>query len=187
MGSAAEEKPPRVLEVRVQRLRLDSDEDKALCAGFDCGSEEWELQVSDFIARKIWLPGRDPEHTLLAIEAQARKLFGFGAWKPLTVELPQRQEPVPVARVCYFGVAAEFKGAVDAHGRKWASRLYSTLEEDAHIQNPSAPNMPFELFCDRRNAHGLQFWTSQKRGFEIIGPGYGELLRLVRMPPGRSA
>lgn len=187
MGDGAEEEPPRVLEVRVRRLNLDSEDDKALCAGFDCGSEEWEVQVSDFITRKIWLPGRDPEHTLLAIEEQTGKLFGFGAWKRLTVELPQRQEPVPVARVCYFGVATEFKGAVDTDGRRWASRLYSTLEGDVRSQDPSSPRVPFELFCDQRNARGLRFWTGQKRGFKIIGSGYGELLRLVRVPPGESA
>lgn len=183
MASSAEEEPPSVLEVTVRRLRVDSEEDKALCAQFDCGSEEWELQVSDFIVRKVWLPGRDPEHTLLAIDKQTGKPLGFGAWKVLTVELPQRQEPVHVARVCYFGVATEFKGAVDTEGHRWGSRLYSTLEEDVRSQTLSAPNMPFELFCDRRNDRGLRFWTGQKRGFEIIGPGYGELLRLVRMPP----
>lgn len=184
MGAGAEENPPRVLEVEVRRLRLDSEADKALCAGFDSGSEEWELQVSDFIARKIWLPGRDPERTLLAIERDTGMLFGFGAWKPLTVELPQRDKPIPVARICYFGVATEFKGAVDANGRKWASRLYSTVEDDVRRQNPSAPSMPFELFCDQRNARGLRFWTGEKRGFKNIGPGYGELVRLVRVPPG---
>jgi len=183
MGGGAEEQPRLVPDVRVRRLRLDSEDDKTLCEGFDCGQEEWEHQVSDFIIRKIWLPGRDPEHTLVAIEAEAGALLGFGAWKHQTVELPQRPEPVAVVRVCYFGVALEFKGAVDADGHKWASRLYSTLEDDARAHESSTPDMPFELFCDRRNERGLRFWTSEARAFEVIGPGALELLRLVRVPP----
>lgn len=110
-------------------------------------------------------------------------MFGFGATKITTVELPQREAPVPVVRVCYFGVASAFKGAVDADGRKWASRLYSTVEADARTQPGWMPGMPFELFCDRRNERGLRFWTDRKRGFEIIGDAHGELLRLVRMAP----
>lgn len=174
------------LEVNVRRLRLDSAEDKALCATFECGAEEWETQVSDFIARKLWLPGRDPERTLLATEAVSGSIFGFGATKLTTVELPQRPEPVPVIRVCYFGVATAFKGAVDADGLKWASRLYSTVEADARSQ-PGAASAPLELFCDGRNQRGLRFWTDPKRGFEVIGAAYGDLLRLVRMPPSAPA
>jgi len=177
-----EDDPPPALEVTVRRLKLDSAEDKALCATFSCGSEEWEVQVSDFITRKLWLPGRDAEHTLLAVEAGSGLMFGFGATKVTTVELPQRPDPVPIVRVCYFGVASAFKGAVDTDGRKWASRLYTTVEADARSRAPS-PDVPFELFCDRRNERGLRFWTDTKRGFEVIGAAYGDLLRLVRMPP----
>lgn len=45
------------------------------------------------------------------------------------------------------------------------------------------PRPVLELFCDRRNDRGLRFWTGERRGFEVIGSGYGELLRLVRKPP----
>jgi hypothetical protein len=34
--------------------------------------------------------------------------------------------------------------------------------------------MALELFCDSRNERGLRFWTSDRRDFEIIGPGYGD-------------
>jgi hypothetical protein len=183
MGGGPEEAAPRVIDIRVRRLRLDSDEDRALCQDFDCGGEEWEVQVSRFITRTIWLSGRDAEVTLLGIEQESGQLFGFGAWKHTTVELPQREEPVPVIRICYFGVAQEFKGTVDADGHRWASRLYSTLEGDARRHPESTLDMPLELFCDRRNERGLRFWTGDRRGFEVIGPGYGELLRLVRTPP----
>jgi hypothetical protein len=183
MGGSPEEETPRVIVVRIRRLRLDSDDHRVLCATFDCGSEEWEVQVSRFISRTIWLPGRDSEFTLLGVEEESGRLFGFGAWKHTTVELPQREKPVPVIRICYFGVAEEFKGAVDADRRKWASRLYSTVEGDARKHPESTRDMPLELFCDRRNARGLRFWTSERRGYVVIGPGYGELLRLVRTPP----
>jgi hypothetical protein len=187
MGGGSEEEAPRVIAVRIRRLRLDSDDHRALCANFDCGSEEWELQVSRFISRTIWLPNREAEFTLLGVEEEETgHLFGFGAWKHTTVELPQRDNPVPVIRICYFGVAEEFKGAVDADGRKWASRLYSTVEDNARKHPESTLDMPLELFCDRRNERGLRFWTSDRRGFVVIGPGYGELLRLVRMPPAEE-
>ena len=181
--AAVEGEPPAVIDVGVRRLQLDSEDDRSLCAQFACGDEEWEIQVSDFIARKLWLPGRAAEHVVLAIDRGTGRIFGFGAWKHTTVELPQRDEPVEVIRICYFGVAEEFKGAVDSEGRRWASRLYTVVESEA-LADSGSPNMPIELFCDGRNERGLRFWTGASRGFEVIGQGYGELLRLVRVPPG---
>ena len=185
MGVRAEEPgAPLVPDVHVRRLRLDSDEDRALCAEFECGDEEWELQVSRFITRTVWLPGREPERVLLAIDGETECLLGFGAWKHTTAELPQRDDPVRLVRICYFGLATAFKGAVDPEGRKWASRIYSTLENDARHDAASEADMPFELYCDRRNRRGLRFWTKAPRSFRIIGRGYDHLLRLVRLPPG---
>jgi hypothetical protein len=166
--------------VRVRLLRLDDPADEALCAGFECGNEEWELEVSDFLNRKIWLKGREPERTLIAIDEESGRIFGFGAWKHTTVELPQRPDPVEVIRICYFGVDSAFKGAVDDQGRRLASVLYATVEADA--LSKSADGTPIELFCDARNERGRRFWTGAKRGFQIVGAGYGHLLRLVRRP-----
>jgi ribosomal protein S18 acetylase RimI-like enzyme len=185
MCGQPEGEAPRVVDARVKTLDRDSEEDKAPCEAFECGSDEWEVQVSRFITRNIWLPRKEPEHVLLAIDRASGDLVGFGAWKHTTVELPQQPEPVRIVRICFFGVASEYKGAVDNEGRRWASRLYSTVEAEARKDPETTLDMPFELYCDRRNERGLRFWTGAPRSYEVVGPGYAELLRLVRRPPGQ--
>lgn len=155
-------------------------EDRALCATFNCGDDEWHRDVSDFLTRKFWQPGRPQEATILAFVPGAESIFGFGCWKHSHTELPQRAEPIPVIRIPYFGVDVRYQGARDAEGHSWAGRLYRTLEEDAKAHVASSPGMPIELFCESRNERGLRFWGA--RGFQVVGHAYGDLLQLLRVP-----
>lgn len=168
---------PQVIDVEARRIR---SEDEDACADFSCGSEEWHRDVSDFLTRKYWQPGRQQEHTIIAFVARTTSVFGFGCWKHTHAEVPQRPEPIPVIRLPYFGVNEPYQGARDEEGRSWAGRLYRTLEDDARADPESLPTMPIELYCDRRNLKGLGFW--QSRGFEVVREAWGDLLQLLRVP-----
>lgn len=171
---------PEVASLAVRSLL---DNDQPLCQPFACGDAEWEREVSDYLRRKFWLPGRTREDVLIAFVEGADDVFGYGAWKATRVELPQRDEPVPVIRVCYFGVDSRFQGARDPDGRSWAGRLYATVEQRARSASPEAGAMPLELYCHQENAVGRRFWES--RGYRIVDPNYlagGMYLQFLRVP-----
>ncbi len=168
---------PTVTGLDVRRIR---PEDQGACRSFSCGEEEWHLDVSRFLTHRYWQPGRQQEQTIIALLAGTATIFGFGCWKHTHAELPQRVNPIPVIRIPYFGVHEDYQGAKDAEGRGWAGRLYATLENDALGHPESAPDMPIELYCDRRNEPGLRFWCL--RGFRYVRDAQGDLLQLVRVP-----
>jgi hypothetical protein len=174
---------PNVPALSVREVVSD-DEPRAQT--FSCGDGPWHKDVADYLSRKYWLPGRKREEALIALIPDTDDIFGFGCWKHTVVELPQRPEPLRVIRICYFGVDRRFQGAREpATGQSWAGRLYSTLETVARSHPDSDPSMPAELYCDHRNAQGLAFWQSGRRGFKIVDPDSlagGAYLQLVRIP-----
>jgi GNAT superfamily N-acetyltransferase len=178
----SEEGAPARPEVAALQIRRLQPAHKDACQGFSCGNEEWQREVSDYLTRKYWLPGRSQEEALVAFISGTEDIYGFGAWKHTHAE--HEGERIPVIRVAYFGVDTRYQGARDAAtNQSWTGRLYATLEQQARTHPQSTSDMRFELYCDHRNEDGLEFW--QSRGYQIVHPAQlvaEKYLQLLRVP-----
>jgi hypothetical protein len=133
---------------------------------FQCGPEDYDLQVARFIRELVWQGRPRGEYTIIAYVVDSDDIFGFGSWKHVQIELPG-EEPLAAIRIPYFGVDLRFRGERDPNGASWAGRLYATLEAFARRHEDSVPGMPVELFCVEGNDHGQAFCA--RRGFVDIG------------------
>jgi hypothetical protein len=145
-----------------------------LVQDFDCGSEPFEREVSNWIKDWIWKGSRvrERDRTIIGLDREANEaVVGYGTWDHVAAF---GTEPVDThVEIAWFGIASEYKGVADSSGATVAELLYATLESIALDHPDSASDMPLTLTCHVDNIRGRRFW--ERQGYKLVGPPYAEV------------
>ncbi len=166
--------------LRLGSVRPIRTEDREACERYECDEDPWDEQVARFIRTLVWRGRPSDEQTLVVFvdEDEPAPLYGFGSWKPVSIQLDDEDELQPAIRIPYFGVDRRFRRTLGEDGRSLAGRLYASVEEAARQQADPEGALPFELFCVEENENGRGFWES--RGFQDVGEAHFKDVRYRR-------
>jgi GNAT superfamily N-acetyltransferase len=173
---ASPRRPGPTIELSVRRL---SAEDRELCQSFDCGVEEYEVEVNNWIRSWVWEASAAWRgRTIIAVPTGVpEQLYGYGSWKYLD-QVSEAGRPARHIAISWFGVHRAFRGERTAAGFGCAATLFRQVENDARTTDPGASNLPMTLSCHVDNDHGHDFW--QRRGFRDL-----RLVNVAGQPPQR--
>jgi GNAT superfamily N-acetyltransferase len=146
------------------RAKALEDEDRELCASFQCGDELYEGHVAQWIAEWIWSKPSKHARTVIVLDDDEGALVAFGTWDFVDVALDGViSKHIEIA---WFGVDARYQGRTTESSERVADVAYATVETAATSDLQATDDMKLMLECHADNVRGLAFWRRQ--GFQAF-------------------
>jgi len=148
---------------------------------FDCGSEPWELIVSEYLkapanepdsaVASTLLPNNHPHHARVWLYInQDGELVGFGALAKGNQRYPKpKDDPIPVSVLTYLAIDKRFHGKPEVPSeQRYATRILRSLIDEAKYTAVDRPLLI--LFVDESNEKAIRFY--QRAGFAELHKPY---------------